>query len=332
VKARVIAHGFKSLIDEASNVIIMGHYGPDMDSYGSAIGAYRAVLNRGKEAYFVLNEVTDAIFNIHNLFNQNDLYQFVSSEEALELLDEKTLIVVVDTHKPSLVECPELLQTHNNIVLIDHHRRSTEFIENAVLKYMEPYASSASELVTEILQYMENKPKIEIEEADALLAGITVDTKNFKIKTGVRTFDAAAYLRRQGADTVRVRQLFQDDLVTFNEKAEIVGNAKMYKENIAISISYRTSDNVQLIAAQAADDLLDIRGVTASFVIAKKLDDTVFISGRSLGDVNVQLILEKLGGGGHLEVSGAQFQDAEIEIVQEKLIAAIDEYYLEGDQ
>ncbi|MDN5299229.1 MAG: cyclic-di-AMP phosphodiesterase, partial [Clostridiales bacterium] len=242
------------------------------------------------------------------------------------------LLVVVDTHKPSLTECPELIAQTSRTVLIDHHRRSTEFIENTVLKYMEPYASSTSELIAELFQYMENKPKIEKEEADALLAGITVDTKNFSLKTGVRTFDAAAFLRRQGADTIRVRQLFQDDLETFTEKAAIVGNAMRYHEAIAISSSNKSSESIQLIAAQAADDLLNIRGIIASFVIGQRVDDTVFISGRSLGDINVQVILEKLGGGGHLEVAGAQFRDTSIEAVKLRLIAAIDEYYEKGDK
>jgi len=230
------------------------------------------------------------------------------------------------------VECPELVERTDRIVLIDHHRRSTEFIENTVLKYLEPYASSTSELISELIQYMENKPKIEKEEADALLAGITVDTKNFSLKTGVRTFDAAAFLRRQGADTIRVRQLFQDDLETFIEKAAIVGNAIRYREEIAISSSEKSSESIQLIAAQAADDLLNIRGIIASFVIGQRIDETVFISGRSLGDVNVQVILEQLGGGGHLEVAGAQFADTTIEAVKLRLIAAIDVYYEEGDK
>jgi c-di-AMP phosphodiesterase-like protein len=332
VKARVIAHGFRALIDESSHVIIMGHRGPDMDSFGAAVGVYRSVLNRGKDAYIVLNEVTDAIKNVYDMFKDNDIYRFISSQDALDLVEENMLLVVVDTHKPSLTECPELIAQTSRTVLIDHHRRSTEFIENTVLKYMEPYASSTSELIAELFQYMENKPKIEKEEADALLAGITVDTKNFSLKTGVRTFDAAAFLRRQGADTIRVRQLFQDDLETFTEKAAIVGNAMRYHEAIAISSSNKSSESIQLIAAQAADDLLNIRGIIASFVIGQRVDDTVFISGRSLGDINVQVILEKLGGGGHLEVAGAQFRDTSIEAVKLRLIAAIDEYYEKGDK
>ena len=330
VKARVIAHGFKAIIEESSRVIIMGHRSPDMDSFGAAVGVYRSVLNMGKESYIVLNEVTDAIVNVHETFKNNDMYHFIGSDEALDLVDDNTVVVVVDTHKPSLTECPDLIEACDRVVLIDHHRRSTEFIEKAILKYLEPYASSTSELITEILQYMENKPKIEKEEADALLAGITVDTKNFSLKTGVRTFDAAAYLRRQGADTIRVRQLFQDDLETFTEKANIVGNAMRYRETIAISTTNKIANSIQLIAAQAADDLLNIRGITASFVIAKKEDGTAFISGRSLGDVNVQIILETLGGGGHLEVAGAQFKDGDIEDIKQRLIQSIDQYYKEG--
>lgn len=330
VKARVIAHGFKSLIDESSRVMVMGHKSPDMDSFGAALGVFRGVINRGKEVHIVLREVNDAIVNVYDTIRGKELYKFLTPEQAIEAIDENTLVVVVDTHKPSLTECPELLDLTDRVVLIDHHRRSTEFIDKAVLKYMEPYASSTSELVTEILQYMENKPKIEKEEADALLAGITVDTKNFSLKTGVRTFDAAAYLRRQGADTTRVRQLFQDDLETFIEKAAIVGTAVRHKDTIAISTSAVTSASIQLIAAQAADDLLDIRGINASFVIAKTLEGTVFISGRSLGDINVQIILEMLGGGGHLEVAGAQFKDADIEEVKTRLIQSIDQYFEEG--
>lgn len=331
VKARVIAHGFRTLIEESSQVIIMGHQSPDMDSFGAAIGVYRAVINQGKEAVIILNEVTDAITNVYATFAQQSFYRFVGSEEALEMVDENTLVVVVDTHKPSLTECPEILERTKRIALMDHHRRGAEFIHNAVLKYLEPYASSTSELVAEVIQYMESRPRIEKEEADALLAGITVDTKNFTLKTGVRTFDAAAYLRRHGADTVRVRQLFQDDMNTFIQKANIVGNAERYKDMIAISTARVDTDNIRLIAAQAADDLLNIRGIRASFVIAQYQEDgEVIISGRSLGEVNAQVILESLGGGGHLEIAGAQFEDTDLESVKEQLINAIDELYEEG--
>ena len=327
VKARVIAHAFRPLIDDSSKVFIMGHRFPDMDAYGSAIGVYRAVLNRGKDAYIVLNGVNDAIFNVHNVFKDNDTYHFISTEEALEMVEDDSLVVVVDTHRPSFTEAPELLEAGAQIVMFDHHRRGTEFIDNAVLKYTEPYASSTSELVTEILQYMENTMRLDKHEAEALLAGITVDTKNFTFQTGVRTFEAASLLRRFGADTTVVRQLFQDDLSTFIHKSNIVRNAKIYDNDVAISIYDEDVPNAQLVAAQGADDLLNIRGISTSFVIGRKSEEMIFISGRSLGDTNVQVILEKLGGGGHMTVAGAQYSDKNIDEVKDLLLNAVQEYF-----
>lgn len=332
VKARIIAHGFRPLIDEASNVIIMGHKFPDMDCYGSAIGIYRAVMNRGKDAYIVLPSVNEAVRNVHKLFSSNPFYNFVSSEQALSLVQKDTLLVVVDTHRPNYTECPELLEKIKRVVLIDHHRRGTEFIDNTALKYHEPYASSTSELVTEILQYMDNKVTVEKIEAEALMAGIAVDTKNFTFKTGVRTFEAASLLRRFGADTTVVRQLFQDDLETFIAKASIVSSAKIHDHEIAISFCNEDIPNAQIIAAQAADELLDILGISTSFVISINKDNLIFISGRSLGDVNVQLILEKIGGGGHLTVAGAQLSGCTIEEAREQLLKAIEDYFEEGDK
>lgn len=329
VKARVIAHAFRPLIDDSSKVVIMGHRYPDMDAYGSAIGVYRAVLNRGKDAFIVLNDVNDAILNVHNVFKDNETYHFIDTETALEMVDEDTLVVVVDTHRPSFTEAPELLETEAQIVMFDHHRRGTEFIDNAVLKYTEPYASSTSELVTEILQYMENTMRLDKHEAEALLAGITVDTKNFTFQTGVRTFEAASLLRRFGADTTVVRQLFQDDLSTFIHKSNIVRNAKIYDNDVAISVYDEDVPNAQLVAAQGADDLLNIRGISTSFVLGRKSDEMVFISGRSLGDTNVQVILEKIGGGGHMTVAGAQFKDKSIDEVKDLLLNAVQEYFEE---
>ncbi len=329
VKARVIAHAFRPLIDDSSKVIIMGHTNPDMDAYGSAIGVYRAVLNRGKDAYIVLNDVNDSILNIHNVFKDNETYHFINTEEALELMDKDTLVVVVDTHRPSFTEAPELLEAGGQIVMFDHHRRGTEFINNTVLKYTEPYASSTAELVTEILQYMENTMRLEKNEAEALLAGITVDTKNFTFQTGVRTFEAASLLRRFGADTTVVRQLFQDDLSTFIHRSNIVSNAKIYDNDVAISIYEEDVPNAQLVAAQGADSLLNIRGISTSFVIGRKSEDMIFISGRSLGDTNVQVILEKIGGGGHMTVAGAQFKDKSMDEVKDLLLQAVQEYFEE---
>lgn len=312
----------------------MGHSFPDMDCFGAAIGVHRAIINRGKEAYIVLNNVTEPIKNIYEVFKEKGEYKFITSEEAIEIANETatdTMLVVVDTHRPSFTECPELLDSVVRVALIDHHRMGTEFIENPSLRYLEPYASSTCELVTEILQYMGSKTNLDKIESEALLAGITVDTKNFTFQTGVRTFEAAALLRRFGADTTAVKQLFQDDLKTFIAKSNIVSNAKIVYNDMAISVYDQDIENAQLIGAQGADDLLNIRGISSSFVIGKNLDGTIFISGRSLGDINVQIILEKLGGGGHMTVAGAQFRDIEIFEVRDKLVEAIDEYIKEGE-
>lgn len=331
VKARIMAHAFRPLIDESSKVLIMGHKFPDMDSFGAAIGIYRTVINRGKDACIVLDQVNEGIKSVYSNFKDDPAYRFISCSEAVETLTEKDLVVVVDTHRPSFTECPELLEMTNRVVLFDHHRRGTEFIENSVLKYLEPYASSTSELVTEMIQYMESRIIIEKKEAEALLAGITVDTKNFSFKTGVRTFEAAAFLRRFEADTTVVKQLFQDDLSTFIAKSNIVSNAEIIRDEIALSVNSETIENARIVAAQGADALLNIKGINCSFVIGKKEDGSIFVSARSLGDINVQVILEKIGGGGHLAVAGAQFTDREIEEVESLLLNAIDDYFEEGD-
>lgn len=331
VKARLIAHGLRPIIDESSKVFIMGHKNPDMDAYGAAIGVYRAVVNRGKEAYIVLNTVNESIKNIHDVFSKEDGYNFISSQQAVEMLEEDALVVVVDTHRPSFTECPDLLRDDSRIVVIDHHRMGAEFIENTVLKYLEPYASSTSELVTEILQYMESKMTIEKIEAEALLAGISVDTKNFTFKTGVRTFEAASLLRRHGADTTVVRQLFQDDLEMFIAKSNIVSNAVRVKNEVALSITHDAIPHIQLALAQGADELLNIRGITTSFTMGVGDDDVIYVSARSLGDVNVQLIVEKIGGGGHITMAGAQLRDMTLEEGAKILQNAINEYFEEDD-
>lgn len=333
VKSRVIAHALKQLIEQTENVIVMGHKNSDLDALGSAIGIYRAAKNMGKNAYIVLSGSNPSIKVLMNRLMEKEQYRkaIISCEEAKLRLDEKSLLVVVDTHRPAFTECPDLLKQTDKIVVIDHHRRGTEFIENTVLSYHETYVSSTSELVTEILYYMDDKVKVEQIEAEALLAGIAVDTKNFTFKTGVRTFEAASLLRRAGADTTAVKQLFQDDLSTFIERAEIIKQAEVVHGTVAISSSEKATKNVQLIAAQAADELLNIRGITASFVFGKAEDETIFISGRSLGDINVQIILEKLGGGGHLSVAGAQLEGYTIEEAKEMLEKAIEEYFREGD-
>lgn len=329
VKARIVAHAFRPLIDESDKIFIMGHKNPDMDAFGAAIGVYRAALNRGKEAYIILNEINSSIKNIYTIFKNDDVYKFIPSAEALDIISGKDMLVVVDTHRPSFTECPEMIPKTNKVVLIDHHRRGTEFIEDTVLNYLEPYASSASELVTEVLQYMEDKVYLRDIEAEALLAGIVLDTKSFSLKTGVRTFEAASFLRRNGANIIKVTKLFQEDVKEITIKSEIVSNSEILFENVAISIYEKEIDNIQLVAAQSADELLKIKGIETSFVIGKKEGGVVFISGRSLGEANVQVILEKLGGGGHLNNAGAQFENKTVEEVKKLLIKVVDEYIKE---
>jgi len=334
VKARVIAHALRQLIDQSEKVFIMGHKNGDMDSFGASIGIYRAVKNRDKQAYIVLGGINPSIKNIFDKLKAEHpeyLEHIITPEQARTLADKSSLCVVVDNHKPSFTEAPHLLEIIDKVVLIDHHRRGADFIEDPVLSYLEPYASSTCELVTEILYYMGEKFDINKFEAEALLAGISVDTKNFTFQTGVRTFEAASYLRRAGADTTSVRQLFQDDINTFITKAEVVKEAKIIDDKIAISKLRKESKDSVLIAAEAANDLLNINGIKASFVLVLN-DGKVHISGRSLGDISVQLILEKLGGGGHLAVAGAQLEDVDIDQAEELLKQAIREYFEEGEK
>lgn len=334
VKSRVISHALMQLIDQSDEVFVMGHKNPDMDSFGAAIGIMNAAKNRGKKGYLVLSEINPSIKNIYSRLLKEEpeyLEHIVTPSEAKDMIHESSLLVIVDNHKPSFTEDPELLNLTDKIVLIDHHRRGAEFIEDPVLVYLEPYASSTSELVTEILYYMQDKIKMSKFEADALLAGIAVDTKNFAFQTGVRTFEAASILRRAGADTSNVRQLFRDDYDIFLQKAEVVKTSKIVFNRIAIGRLDVDSDDPILIAAQSANDLLDVNGVEASFVLAK-LEEGIHISGRSLGNLSVQLILEKLGGGGHLTSAGCQIKGKSIEQVEEILIDAIDEYLKEGEE
>lgn len=315
VKARVIAHALRQLIDQSEEVFIMGHKNGDMDSFGASIGIYRAVKNRDKKAYIVLSGVNPSIKNIYDRLKAEHpeyLEDIVTPEQARVIADKSSLCVLVDNHRPSYTEAPQLLEIVDKVVLIDHHRRGVDFIEDPVLSYLEPYASSTCELVTEILTYMGEKLNINKFEAEALLAGISVDTKNFTFQTGVRTFEAASFLRRAGADTTAVRQLFQDDINTFVTKAEVVKDAKIIDDRIAISKLRKESNDSVLIAAEAANDLLNINGIMASFVLVVS-DGRIHISGRSLGDISVQLILEKLGGGGHLAVAGAQIDNVDID-------------------
>ncbi|WP_027628915.1 DHH family phosphoesterase [Ruminiclostridium cellobioparum] len=327
VKARVIAYALRGLIDQAPSVLIMGHENADIDSLGAALGIYRIVKSRDKRVNIVLNHSNANIDSILNKLAKEPEYSnvFVGRNEALDIITKKTLLIVVDTHRPSFTETPELLRMTDQIVIIDHHRRGADFIQDAVLSYQETYASSTCELVTELLQYLEEKIRLTNIETEALYAGIVVDTKNFIFKTGVRTFEAASYLRRQGVDTVSVKQLFQNDLKTYITISNIVKDAEVVYDNIAISTCPTNIKNAQLIAAQAADQLLSLSGLVAAFVLSYH-EGEVVISGRSLGEINVQMILEKLGGGGHMTVAGAQIENVSIQEAKESLKTAIYEY------
>lgn len=329
VKARVVAHALENLIKDSSKVMIMGHINPDIDAMGSSIGIYRLAQALKKNAYIVTsNNQTLQAFR-ESLLEESEYEDvLISKEVAEENIDDNTLLVVVDTHKISYVESQEILSKSNKIVIIDHHRRSADYIENATLTFQEVYASSAAELVTELLQYTDVNVELKKIEAESLYAGIMMDTKSFTFKTGVRTFEAAAYLRKCGVDIIRVKKWFQSDLASFNKIANIVRSSEIVNETIAIAINNEDSEDVSLLCAKAADELLTIGDVTASFVLGN-MGSKICISGRSIGDINVQIILEKLGGGGHITLAGAQVEGKNIEEVKQELIVKINEYFSE---
>ena len=330
VKARIVAHALEELICEAKDVLIMGHTNGDIDCMGASLGVYRIAKSLEKESYIVNETSGISLDNFMQEAKSNKEYQdiIINKNEALSKISQDTLLIIVDTHKKTYVEVPELLEKTNKIVVIDHHRRSTDFIENATLTFQEVYASSASELVTELIEYSEKAHALSEIEVEGLYAGIMMDTKNFTFKTGVRTFEAAAYLRRFGVDIIKVKKWFQSDIKTYNIISEIVSNARIVNDTIAISIYYKEDKNANIICAKAADELLTISDITASFVIGY-LGDKVCISGRSIGDINVQVILEKLGGGGHITLAGAQVEGMDIEDVKNELINRINEYFSE---
>lgn len=330
VKARVVAHALENLIKESSKVMVMGHTNPDIDAIGSAIGIYRLAKSLNKNAYIISNK-RPALQNFMESLKEEPEYEdvIISKEVAEENIDEDTLLVVVDTHKITYVESEEVLKKASKIVIIDHHRRNADYIENATLTFQEVYASSAAELVTELLQYAEVNVELKKIEAEALYAGIMMDTKSFTFKTGVRTFEAAAYLRKCGVDIIRVKKWFQSDLESFNKIANIVKKAEIVNDSIAIALcDNEKSKDISLLCAKAADELLTISDVTASFVLGDT-GEKICISGRSIGDINVQVILEKLGGGGHITLAGAQVEGMTIEEVKQELIIRINEYFTE---
>ncbi len=335
VKARVKAQAFEELLENKDKVIIMAHQRPDADAFGSAVGIYRLVTTLGKKGHIVINEVTSAIKPLINSFKGSSIYgedMIVTSEQAINLVDAGTLLVVVDVNRPSITECEELLSLVKTVVVFDHHRQSNEIISNATLSYIEPYASSACEMVAEILQYITVKPKIRPVEADAMYAGILIDTDNFLTKTGVRTFEAASYLRKCGADVTRVRKMFRSSMLELKERAQGISNSEIFMEIFALSYVEpdAESDAPTVVAAKVANELLNVDGIKASFVVTE-VDNVLYVSARSVDDVNVQVIMEKFNGGGHANVAGVQLKDTSKEDFFEELKTLLAEMYKEGD-
>lgn len=334
VKARVKAHAMRELMETKDRLLIMGHRIGDIDCFGSSIGIFRIATALNKKAHIVINEVTTSVKPMMDRFVDNPEYpddMFLSGAQAAELVDANTMLVVVDVNRPSITDAPELLKMVKTIVVLDHHRQSSEIISNAVLSYVEPYASSACEMVAEVLQYIADGIKIKSAEADAMYAGIVIDTNNFTNQTGVRTFEAAAYLRRCGADVTRVRKLFRDNMVDYRAKAETIASAEVYRD--AFSIGECPAEGLEsptVVGAQAANELLEIKGIKASVVLTD-YNNTIYFSARSIDEVNVQVMMEKLGGGGHRTIAGAQMQGVTIEEAKERLKAVIRQMMDEGD-
>ena len=316
VKARVKAHALKEFMNTKEKVVVMGHRLPDADSFGAAIGIYRAAKTLNKKAYIVIDNPTSSIIPLMNTFRDNQDYEadmFVNNHEAKEIMDDNTLLVVVDTNKPSITQCEDLLYMAKMIVVLDHHRQGSDTIRNSVLSYIEPYASSASEMVAEILQYFTEGIRIRNVEADSIYAGIMIDTDNFMQKTGVRTFEAAAFLRRCGADVTRVRKLFREDMNDYKARGETIRNAELFRGQFAISeCPSDYVDSPTVVGAQAANELLNIVGVKASFVLTE-YKGVIYISARAIDEVNVQIIMERMGGGGHLNMAGCQLETVDLE-------------------
>ena len=334
VKARVKAQALREIISGKERVLIMGHRLADVDSFGAAVGIYRIATTLDRKAYIVLNDVSTSVKPMVELFKSHADYQddmIVNSQQAIELAGSNTVLVVVDVNKPSITECPELLRMCKSIVVLDHHRQGAEIIENATLSYVEAYASSTCEMVSEILQYIGESIKISSEEADCMYSGIMIDTSNFMTKTGVRTFEAAAFLRRNGADVTRVRKLFREDAVEYKAKADAVSQAEIYRGIFAISTC--SSEDIQsptIVGAQAANELLNIKGVKASFVLTE-YQGQIFVSARSIDEINVQIIMERMGGGGHLSTAGCQLEGVSVSEGIGVLKGTLDKMIADGD-
>lgn len=334
VKARVKAQALREIMTSRDTILVMGHKITDIDAFGAAVGVYVAARELGKEARIVVDTVTSSLRPLVSLFTGDRGYpehMIISPEEALQIVDKHTLVVVVDTNRPNYTVAPDLLNRTRHIVVFDHHRQGEEVVQNPVLSYIEPYASSACEMIAEVLQYFSEKVQLRPTEADCIYAGILIDTDNFAAKVGVRTFEAAAYLRRNGADVIRVRKMLREDMATYKARAQVVRDAEVYHDHYAVAICETTDvESPTIVGAQAANELLNIVGIKASFVITD-YRGKVYISARSIDEVDVQKLMEQLGGGGHLNIAGAQIVGADIDEVKQKLIELIDEHVDKGD-
>ncbi|RKD22892.1 hypothetical protein BEP19_11695 [Ammoniphilus oxalaticus] len=332
VRARVISHALRDLILESDKVIVMGHRFPDMDCIGSSIGILKAVHANQRDGFIVLDKVNPSIERLMAVISEHETLPeyFISPDQALAMTTSRTLIVLVDTHRPSMAIEPKLLQLTSRVMVIDHHRRSEEFVEDPVLIYIEPYASSTCELVTELLQYQSEKFTMDSLEATALLSGIVVDTKSFAFRTGARTFEAASFLRRNGAEPTMVQRMLKEDLPQFIKRSELMQNTEILFDIYAVAVGSEDESYSQMMIAQTADSLLTISGIQASFIVAQRHDESIGISARSLGDINVQMIMEQMGGGGHLTNAATQIKEMSLDEVVKQLKSVIYEYHEEG--
>jgi c-di-AMP phosphodiesterase-like protein len=334
VKARVKAQALREMMETKDRVIVMGHQISDVDALGAGLGVFCAARELGKPCQIVLNTITTSLRPLVEAFSEKEGYprdMFINSGEALDIVDNNTLVMVVDTNRPNYTECPQLLDRCKNIVVFDHHRQGSEQVQNPMISYIEPYASSTCEMIAEVLQYFSERVHLSPLEADCIYAGILIDTNNFMTKVGVRTFEAAAYLRRCGAEVTRVRKMLREDMVTYKARAEVVRHAEVYHRAFAISVcEARELESPTVVGAQAANELLNIVGIKASFVLTE-YQKKIYVSSRSIDEIDVQLIMERLGGGGHLNVAGAQIEDSTIDDVKARIENILDIMIDEGE-
>ncbi|MCR5640536.1 MAG: DHH family phosphoesterase [Lachnospiraceae bacterium] len=334
VKARVKAQALREMMETKDRVIVMGHQISDVDALGAGLGVFCAARELGKPCQIVLNTITTSLRPLVEAFSESEGYprdMFINSGEALDIVDNNTLVMVVDTNRPNYTECPQLLERCKNIVVFDHHRQGSEQVQNPMISYIEPYASSTCEMIAEVLQYFSERVHLSPREADCIYAGILIDTNNFMTKVGVRTFEASAYLRRCGAEVTRVRKMLREDMETYKARAEVVRHAEVYHGAFAISVcEARELESPTVVGAQAANELLNIVGIKASFVLTE-YQKKIYVSSRSIDEIDVQLIMERLGGGGHLNVAGAQIEDSTIDDVKSRIENILDIMIDEGE-